>query len=67
MGYRTWEVGSKFGKPEKGVKKTETLKSEGDQKIEVLYRDITNTSNSPIHVGYDPNFEWVEKVAKDIA
>jgi hypothetical protein len=67
VAYRAWEVASKFGKPEKGMKKAEKIKSEGDGKHEVLYRDISGTFPIHIHVGYDPYFTWVEKVAKDIA
>jgi hypothetical protein len=64
--YRTWDVASRFGKPEKGMKKAQKMKSEADGKREVLYRDITGTFPIHIHVGYDPNCAWVEKVAKDI-
>ena len=67
VSYRTCEVASKFGKPEKGMKKAEKLKSKGDGKREVLYRDITGTFPIRVHVGYDPDFTWMEKVAKDIA
>jgi len=65
--YRTWEVASKFGKPEKGMKKAERSRSEGDGEREVLYRDISGASPIRIHIGFDPEFAWVEKVAKDIA
>ncbi|KAM6515042.1 hypothetical protein FSOLCH5_009279 [Fusarium solani] len=64
--YRAWIVASKFGKLEKGMKKEEKMKSSGDGKREVLYRDISGTFLRYIHVGYDPGFEWVEKVSKDM-
>ncbi|KAF1817037.1 hypothetical protein P152DRAFT_387111 [Eremomyces bilateralis CBS 781.70] len=69
--YKVWEVASKFGKPEKGtkkkgMKKAEKIKSGGDGTREVLYRDISGTFPIRIHVGYDPDFAWVEKVANDI-
>ncbi|EEU39435.1 uncharacterized protein NECHADRAFT_81608 [Fusarium vanettenii 77-13-4] len=63
--YRAWVVASKFGKLEKGMKKEEKMKS-SDEKREVLYRDISGTFLRYIHVGYDPGFEWVEKVSKDM-
>ncbi|RSL78012.1 hypothetical protein CEP51_008575 [Fusarium floridanum] len=65
VNYKAWIIASKFGKLEKGVKKEEKMKSE-DEKQEVLYRDITGTFHRYIHVGYDPAFEWVEKVSKDM-
>jgi hypothetical protein len=65
--YRIWDIASKFGKPQKGMKKAERLQSPIDGKREVLYRDISATVPFPIHVGYDPYLTWVEKVAKDIA
>jgi hypothetical protein len=65
--YRTWEVASEFGKSEKGMKKAKKLKDEHDGKREALYRDISGTLPMHIHVGYDPDFAWVENVAKDIA
>jgi hypothetical protein len=64
---RTWEIASRFGKPEKGMKKAQKLKGDGDGKREVLYREITGTFPSHMHVGYDPDFTWVEKAAKDVA
>jgi hypothetical protein len=64
---RIWEIASKFGHPENGMKKAENIKSEGDGKREVLYRDISRHFHSCVHAGYDPAFAWVEKVAKDIA
>ncbi|KAF4465876.1 RNI [Fusarium albosuccineum] len=66
VSYRTWDVASEFGKPQKGMKKAEKMESDGDGKRRVLYRDITGTFPRYIHVGYDPGFEWVEKVAKDM-
>jgi hypothetical protein len=64
--YRVWDIASKFGKPVKGMKKAGKIKSE-DGKREVMCRDITGTLHRRIHVGYDPDFTWVEKVAKDLA
>ncbi|KAM6525148.1 hypothetical protein FALCPG4_010708 [Fusarium falciforme] len=66
VNYRAWIVASKFGKLKKGMKKEEKMKSSGDGKREVLYRDISGTFLRYIHVGYDPGFEWVEKVSKDM-
>ncbi|RSL46394.1 hypothetical protein CEP54_013869 [Fusarium duplospermum] len=65
VNYRAWIVASKFGKLEKGMKKEEKMESE-DGKQGVLYRDISGTFHRYIHVGYDPGFEWVEKVSKDM-
>ncbi|KAF7558270.1 hypothetical protein G7Z17_g49 [Cylindrodendrum hubeiense] len=63
--YRAWDVASKFGKPQKGMKKAQSMKSDGDGKRQVLHRDITGTFHQRIHVGYDPAYAWVEKVAGD--
>lgn len=65
LAHQTWELGSKFGKRKKGMKQTKKMTS-ADGKREVLYRDITGLSPVYIHVGYDPKFEWVEEVAKDM-
>ncbi|KAH6890672.1 hypothetical protein B0T10DRAFT_324881 [Thelonectria olida] len=65
VNYRSWDVASKFGQAAKGMKKAEKIKSDGDGKREVLYRDITGTFPQRIHVGFDPEYEWVERVAKD--
>jgi hypothetical protein len=65
--YQTWEIASKFGKPTKGMKKAGKIARESDEKRQVLYREISGTFPMNIHVGYDPNFAWVEKVAKDLA
>lgn len=66
VSYQTWDIASTFGKLEKGMKKAKKMES-GDGKREVLYRDISGTTPNNIHTGYDPDFAWAEKVAKDIA
>lgn len=65
-GWKTWEVASKFGKGLKGMLKPESIKSDKDEKREVLFRDVTNSFNSRIHVGFDPDHIWVDKVDRDI-
>jgi hypothetical protein len=67
VSHRTWQIASKFGKPEKGMKKAGKVRSESDGSREVLYRDISGTVPFRIHVRYDPDSAWVEKVAEDIA
>ncbi|KAJ4327626.1 hypothetical protein N0V84_001875 [Fusarium piperis] len=66
VSYRAWIVASKFGKLEKGMRREETMESGGGDGRKVLYRDITGTFPRVTHVGYDPRFEWVEKVSKDM-
>ncbi|CAM1501380.1 Fc.00g105420.m01.CDS01 [Cosmosporella sp. VM-42] len=66
VSYLTWDVASNFGQSEKGMKKPVKMKIDGNGKREVLYRDISGTFYPRIHVGYDPNYEWLERVAKDI-
>ncbi|KAH8883470.1 hypothetical protein GQ53DRAFT_663811 [Thozetella sp. PMI_491] len=61
--YRKWEVASQFpDKSTKGMKQPEQIKSE-DGKRQVWSRDVTGMDRVRIHVGYDPDFEWVEKVS----
>ena len=77
MGYREWEVASKLGKREKGMKNAKKRKGDGDGQREVLLREITGTfrqrkeTTGTFHqcqrTGYDPHFRWVEDVAEDIA
>jgi hypothetical protein len=67
VSYRMWDLASKFGKPEKGMKKAVKIKSEADGKREVWYRDISGMFPIRIHVGYDSDFTWIEKVAQDTA
>jgi hypothetical protein len=63
--YATWEIASKFGKTKKGMKAPERIMGAGtEQALTVLCRDITGTFPKYIHVGYDPNFEWMERVSK---
>jgi hypothetical protein len=61
-----WEVASVFGKGRKGMKMPEIMKSDGDVNRQVMYRDITGTSVQRINIGYDLEYEWVEKVDKDM-
>ena len=64
--HRVWEIASKFRKGGKGVKKAERFILEDDRKREVMYREITGSFPVHIHVGYDPGFEWVDQVSKDV-
>jgi hypothetical protein len=66
LSWKTWDIASNFGKGKKGMKKPEILKALEDGNREVLFRDITGSFPNGINVGYDPNHEWVEKVAKEI-
>jgi hypothetical protein len=60
--YKTWDIATKFfGKGEKGTKKPEKMESK-DGKRQVWFRDVTGASPVRIHVGYDPEFTWMEKV-----
>lgn len=63
--WKQWEVASKLGKAEKGMGKTQSVKS--DDGREVLYRDVSAYYQiRRIHVGYDLAHEWVEKVERDM-
>ncbi|KAF4969092.1 hypothetical protein FSARC_3615 [Fusarium sarcochroum] len=68
--HMVYELGSKFGKPQKGMKKAEkfttTLSGPFKQKREVLYRDIMGYVHAPIESGFDPKCEWINKVEKDL-
>lgn len=59
---RVWEIASRFGKPRKGMKKKERIVSD-DAKREVMLREITGTMPYAVHVGYNPQFPWTERVA----
>jgi hypothetical protein len=63
---KTWDIASYFGKGEKGMMKPEKMKSDNDEKREVFFRDVTGSFNRRIHVGYDPDHEWVNKVDREI-
>ncbi|KAF4449107.1 hypothetical protein FALBO_16710 [Fusarium albosuccineum] len=63
---RLWEVASKFDKIEEGMEEPEKLES-GDRKREVLYRAISETYRMKVYQGrHDNDFEWFERVSKDI-
>ncbi|KAH8674227.1 hypothetical protein BX600DRAFT_227293 [Xylariales sp. PMI_506] len=66
LNYRIFEIGSNFGKPKKGMGKPERLSmTDGDgRSYEVRFRDTTRSLPVYIHVGYDPTFEWLEKVVR---
>ncbi|WPH04938.1 Hypothetical protein R9X50_00783500 [Acrodontium crateriforme] len=66
VGNQSWELGSKLGKHKKGMKKMKKMTSD-DGRREVYYRDVTGVNPIRVHVGFDYNFGWVEKVAKDMA
>ncbi|KAH8674452.1 hypothetical protein BGZ60DRAFT_373021 [Tricladium varicosporioides] len=65
LSWKTWDIASKFGKGEKGMMKPEKIKGKDEQR-EVWFRDVTRSFARRIHVGYDPDHEWVEKVDKEI-
>ncbi|EKJ69684.1 hypothetical protein FPSE_10098 [Fusarium pseudograminearum CS3096] len=61
-----YEIASKFGKGGKGIGKPEKFTVPGNPKREVMFRNITGTGPTTLHVGFDPTFQWVEKVSKDL-
>ncbi|KAH8655836.1 hypothetical protein BX600DRAFT_470396 [Xylariales sp. PMI_506] len=64
---KKWEIASKFGKGDKNIGKPEPLSfTVKNETYQVLHRDIGRCSPVAIHVGYDPTFSWVEKVARDL-
>jgi hypothetical protein len=65
--HRVWELASKFGKPEKGMRKAETLRggSDGDGEREVLYKDVSTIF--PESGWCDEGVGWVDRIEKDIA
>jgi hypothetical protein len=69
--YRTWELASEFGKPEKGKLKAEMLKSYGDggreERCSVMYKAAPSKYSHSLHAWQDYGFAWVERVEKDIA
>jgi hypothetical protein len=67
VSYPTWEIASKFGKPEKGVKKAEKLAGGADGKREVLYRDVSRAVSSTKVDMYGPSCDWLDKVENDMA
>lgn len=59
-----WAIATKFGRGGKGLEKPDKYEVDGDSNIRrVQYRRII----PPVHVniGYDPSFEWVQKVERD--
>lgn len=58
--YKQWEVASKFGKTQKGMAKPVKVLGEGEEKREVMYRDISASLSRGIHIGYDPDHAWLE-------
>ncbi|KAF4974211.1 hypothetical protein FZEAL_8849 [Fusarium zealandicum] len=61
-----WDIGSAFHTFQRGMKKAQKRRSDDDEECEVLIRDISSTLNKGIHIGYDPDFKWVEMAAKGI-
>ncbi|KAL5609809.1 hypothetical protein FOVSG1_004490 [Fusarium oxysporum f. sp. vasinfectum] len=60
-----WEVGSKFGKAKKGMKKTKKMSvTVGKQKRKVVYRDIADFVRVPLLNGLGS--KWLDKVKNDI-
>ncbi|KAH6661037.1 hypothetical protein BKA67DRAFT_531115 [Truncatella angustata] len=68
VSYKTWEIASTFEKRKRRGKQEmtpELMKVGGpDGTREVFYRQLANTWR--IHVGYDPDFEWVAKHDKEL-
>jgi len=62
VSYRAWEVASEFEKSRRGKPKPESIQS-SDEKRTVLYRSIVPIQH--LHIGYDPEFTWVEKADRD--
>lgn len=63
--YKTWDIASEFGKREKRAAKPERIRIiKADGAREVCYRPTIETRR--IHVGYDPEFEWVAKVDREL-
>ena len=58
-----WEIASGFGKSKRGMSKPISMVS-SDEKRSVMCR--LEKSIQYIHIGYDPEFAWVEKVDKEI-
>lgn len=64
--YKTWDVASAFGKRAKKELRPENMQAEGADgaRREVWYRRITDLQR--IHVGFDPEFEWADKVDREM-
>lgn len=63
--HKKWDIASAFGKRKKGYGKPDKIQAEAEDGIrEVWYQSVPETVY--IHVGYDPTFEWVTKVEKQI-
>ncbi|KAM0354393.1 hypothetical protein ACHAPU_001437 [Fusarium lateritium] len=62
--YIVWELGSKFGKAKRGMKKANKFTVASKLKREVMYREITDHMRGPMDYGLDP--KWMNKVAKDL-
>ncbi|TVY20935.1 hypothetical protein LARI1_G001395 [Lachnellula arida] len=64
--YKTWDVASAFGKRAKGELRPEKIQAEGADGAhrEVWYRGVTGPQR--MHVGFDPEFEWVDKVDREM-
>ncbi|KAF5002480.1 hypothetical protein FGRMN_305 [Fusarium graminum] len=59
-----WELGSKFGKAKKGMKKANKFTVVSKAKREVMYREVTDHMRKPYDYGLDPT--WMNKVARDL-
>lgn len=65
LSHTKWEIASRFGKAKKGHKKPEKFQMDvQDGTREVWHQVVPRTQY--IHIGYDPLFEWVTKVEKEI-
>ena len=63
--YKVWEVASGFGKRAKGEQRPEKIQADSaDGPREVWYRSVTGPQR--IHVGFDPEFEWADKVDREM-
>lgn len=66
-GYGYVDVAPKFGKSTKGVKRPKKVSTEvGGRTREVQSRDITHPRPVQINTGYDVQFQWVNKVKRQM-
>lgn len=60
--YSTWELASDFKPRRKGKYTAGKLTVQQDERREVWCREVQPTRY--IHVGFDPEFRWLEKVTR---
>jgi hypothetical protein len=61
-----WEIGSKFGKAKRGMKKAEKITAPSNPKRKVLYRDITRPTYLWLRDSIERICEWADRAAKDL-